>query len=154
MPTMWRLSPCSAFSAATAGASRLHDGHHGAQNHSTTSLPAVAAKSNCCPSSCAPCSSRISARVSTGAFIGAALVEAALVEAALAGVALVGPAISAVCGVGVVSDCCVTVPLSPHPLTTQMSTAADATAARQLSTATVRAYPWPQAGGCGLHSPQ
>ena len=66
---MTSLSPCSAFSAATAGASRLHAGHHGAQNHSRTSLPAAAAKSNCCPSSSAPSSSKISARVSWAAAV-------------------------------------------------------------------------------------
>ena len=72
---MTSLSPCSDFSAATAGASRLHADHHGAQNHSRTSFPAVAARSNCCPSSCGPASSRISARVSTGA--GAAVAAGA-----------------------------------------------------------------------------
>ena len=67
MPTRRRLSRCSAFSSATAGASRRQLGHHGAQNHTRTSLPAAAARSNCCPSSCWVLSSRTSGRVSAGA---------------------------------------------------------------------------------------
>ena len=118
---MTRLSPCSDFSAATAGASRLHAGHQGAQNHSSTSLPAVAARSNCCPSSNSPSSSKISARVSAAA---AAVVALAAAEVAAGVAALVGAGASVgVAALGSVALGCCEVAASSLPQPARTPTA-------------------------------
>ena len=71
-PTITKSSPCSAFSSATAGASLRQAGHHGAQNHSSTSLPTAAASSKGCPSTWLVSSRRISGRVSAAEALSSA----------------------------------------------------------------------------------
>ena len=71
-PTITKSSPCSAFSSATAGASLRQAGHHGAQNHSSTSLPTAAASSKGCPSTWVVSSRRISGRVSAAEALSSA----------------------------------------------------------------------------------
>ena len=44
-PTKVTVSPYCSCTAATAGASARHVGHHGAQNHKTVSVPSRALKS-------------------------------------------------------------------------------------------------------------